>query len=177
MAKSASGGTGGKKTEIVTVRFDPKLKYLAEIAARKQRRPLSSFIEWVVEQSLEQVMLTDPRRGIDISVASAERTYRLWDLDDADRLARLALNHPELLTHEEQKLWKLIRENGYLWKGEYVGFPPQYTWDVREHSIIWDRLREYWPIFKAVAQGSKPIDDLPKWEKFNRVLPRYRRKT
>jgi hypothetical protein len=177
MAKSASGGAGGKKTEVVTVRFDPKLKYLAEIAARKQRRPLSNFIEWAVEHSLEQVMLTEPRRGTDISVASAERAYRLWNIEDADRLVRLAFHHPELLTLEEEKLWKLIRENGFLWRGDFLGQPPQWTWDVQERSIRWERLRECWPIFTAVAQGSKPIDDLPKWEKFNRALSRHLRKT
>ena len=60
---------------------------------------------------------------------------------------------------------KLIRENGLLWKGKYVGDPPQWTWQVQESSIILDRLRENWPILLAVANGSRPRTDLPTWEK------------
>ena len=41
----------------------------------------------------------------------------LWDVDDADRFAKLALRYPHLLTHEEQVRWKLIRETVMLWSG------------------------------------------------------------
>jgi predicted HicB family RNase H-like nuclease len=41
-----------RRSEVVTVRVDPKLKYLAELAARKQRRSLSRYVEWVIRQSL-----------------------------------------------------------------------------------------------------------------------------
>jgi hypothetical protein len=149
----------GKKSEVVTVRLDPKLKYLAELAARKHRRPLSSYIEWALEQSLSQVFLEEEGG---VSVANAERAHRLWDLDEPDRIVRLALNYPELLTHEEQMLWKLVRENGYLWHGRYA---PEWTWKVQESSILWDRLRESWPVFRAVANGTRPPMDLPAWNK------------
>ena len=45
---------GGKlaRSEVVTVRLDPRLRYLANLVARKQRRTLSSFIEWAIEESL-----------------------------------------------------------------------------------------------------------------------------
>src|SRR4051794_40960280 len=91
-----------RRSEIVTVRFDPKLKYLAELAARKHRRPLSSYIEWAVEQSLSQVVIQESRDGESLSVADAERTDALWDLDEPDRIIRLAIRYPDLLTHEEQ---------------------------------------------------------------------------
>ena len=97
----------GKKSEVVTVRLDPKLKYLAELAARKHRRPLSSYIEWAVEQSLSRVWLEEQPNGEGVSVADAERAQHLWDLDEPDRVVRLAINYPDLLTHEEQLVWKL----------------------------------------------------------------------
>jgi hypothetical protein len=158
-----------KKSEVVTVRFDPKLKYLAELAARKQRRPLSSYIEWAVEQSLARVELEESLGGEGVSVASAERAHHLWDLDDADRVVRLAFCYPDLLTHEEQTVWKLVRENGLLWRGEYAGDPPRWIWQVQESSMDWDRLREHWPAFREVAAGLRPRKDLPSWEK---VKPR-----
>ncbi|MFO1103043.1 MAG: hypothetical protein U1E20_09085 [Methylocystis sp.] len=170
MARRPSEGNSGKKSEIVTVRFDPKLKYLAELAARKQRRPLSSYIEWAVEQSLGQVVLEEDS-GESVSVASAERSHQLWDLDEPDRIVRLALHYPDLLTHEEQTLWKLIRENGLLWKGSYSGNPPVWSWKTQKSDLIWDRLREHWPTFRAVANGSKSRTELPTWQKTKPVQP------
>jgi hypothetical protein len=45
-------GGGGKlsRSETVTVRLDPKLRYLAELAARLHRRTLSSYIEWAIKR-------------------------------------------------------------------------------------------------------------------------------
>ena len=45
-AQKDRGGSKLNRTETVTIRLDPKLRYLTELAARKQRRTVSSFIEW-----------------------------------------------------------------------------------------------------------------------------------
>ena len=137
----------------------------SELAARKHRRPLSSYIEWAVEQSLSRVWLAEPYNDEGVSVADAERAHHLWDLDEPDRVVRLALSYPELLTHEEQLVWKLVRENGVVWKGRYSGAPKEWTWEVKEGSMIWDRLREHWLVFRAVASGSQSPASLPRWQK------------
>jgi hypothetical protein len=80
----------------------------------------------------------------------------LWDVSEADRFARLALRYPDLLTHSEQILWKLIRENAYLWKGR-----PDEAGDRTEANLIWERLREKWDLFNAVARGDEPKSKLP----------------
>ena len=41
------------------VRIEPRLRYGAELAARKQRRTLSSFMEEAIEEALERTSL-DP---------------------------------------------------------------------------------------------------------------------
>ena len=167
MAKRVRDEAGGKRSEIVTVRLDPKLKYLAELAARKQRRPLSSYIEWAVERSLAEVTLKEDSNGENLTVHDAERIHQLWDLDEPDRIIRLALYFPDLLTHDEQIVWKLVRGNGNIWKGRFSGSSPEleWSWEVKPETIIWDRLREYWPIFKAVAQGTQSPSALPTWQK------------
>jgi hypothetical protein len=166
MAKRVRDEAGGKRSEIVTVRFDPKLKYLSELAARKQRRPLSSYIEWAVERSLAEVQLKEDWNGEKITVNDAERIHQLWDLDEPDRIIRLALYFPDLLTHDEQIVWKLVRENGNIWKGRFSGSPDlEWRWEVKPETIIWQRLREYWPDFKAVAQGTQSASTLPIWQK------------
>jgi hypothetical protein len=158
--KPTAGRGGGKlsRSETVTVRLDPKLRYLAELAARKQRRTLSSFIEWAIEDTLARLPI---KEGDNWQTMLLSQSEVLWDVDDADRFAKLAFNYPELLTHEEQILWKLVRENSYVWRGRYTDYSSKWSWTVKEESLNFNRLRELWPLFNEVAAGEKPASALP----------------
>lgn len=86
-----SGGGKLNRTETVTVRLDPCLNYLAELAGRSQRRTKSSFIEWAVSQAIGDVF-------------SDKKATLLWRLTPAQRLEALYEWAPELLTFDEQCL-------------------------------------------------------------------------
>ncbi len=159
-----SKGRGGKlsRSETVTVRLDPKLRYLAELAALKHRRTLSSFIEWAIEDTLSRVKLKEGTGyNNDDGVTVADEAPTLWDVDDADRFAKLALHYPDLLTHEEQKRWKLIRENGFVWRGRYDS-GGEWEWRIDEGKLNFERLREQWENFCAVARGERDVSALPR---------------
>ena len=110
--KAKSGTT---RTEVFAMRLDPKLKYLAEIAARKQRRSLANFMEWAIELGLSN---TEIGGDSNERITVWDQSTKLWDVDEADRFATLAFLNPELMTYDEQVLWKLICETGYVWKGQ-----------------------------------------------------------
>jgi len=55
--KRAGGGSKLARTEIVQVRLDPKLRFAAELASKKHRKTLSSFIEWCVSESIHWVWM------------------------------------------------------------------------------------------------------------------------
>jgi hypothetical protein len=151
--KRKAGGSKLARSETVTVRLDPKLRYLAELAARHQRRTLSSYVEWAIEDSLRWI-------NLDSGTTLHQSAERLWDVDEPDRFVRLALSYEHMLTHEEQVIWKLIRENGYLWRGRYDA-NHRWTWQIRHESLIFERLRESWNKFVAVAKGEAAKDSLP----------------
>ena len=165
-------GGGGKlsRSETVTVRLDPKLRYLADLASRLHRRTLSSYVEWSIKEALDRVDLGLDVNGNRCTIGSEAED--LWDVDEADRFVKLALRYPHLLSHEEQVRWKLIRECGYLWRGRY-GPPPRQEWQwlVEDASLCFDRLRAKWDLFCAVADGEKPASELPKWPKEKPVAP------
>jgi len=156
---------GKRKTQIVTVRLDPRLKYLAELAARRQRRPLSSYIEWAIEESLAHVYPAPDPGQEPMPDTFKDMAGTLWDVDEPDRFVRLAIRYPDLLDHEEQRLWKLIRECGYLWKGAFRGSGDEWQWTVSDNSLIWERLRECWDVFSQVARGQADLSALPSWDK------------
>jgi hypothetical protein len=111
-------GAGGKlsRSEIITVRLDPKLRFAAELAARKQRRTLSSFVEWAIEEAVRNstVSMIDDTTG-----TVWQAMMQVWDVEEADRLVKLAINFPELLTFDEERLWKIISENPYFWDRDW----------------------------------------------------------
>jgi predicted transcriptional regulator len=91
-ANAKLGGGKLARSETVTVRLDPKLRYLAELAALKQRRTVSSFIEWAIEDTLSRECIQESAYGNDRGTTVADVASKLWDVDDADRFAKLALN-------------------------------------------------------------------------------------
>ncbi len=169
MTKKKKGG-GGKlsRSVTVTVRLDPKLRFAADLAARKQRRTVSSFIEWAVEEGITKVNI--PANQKHISKAGdyfAEKELPvndainfLWDIDEADRFINLVYLCPRLLTHEEEVLWKLIKTSGYFWKEKHQK-KGGWVWDLDKNNIHPQRFRKYWDVLKEVAAGELDISEIP----------------
>jgi hypothetical protein len=154
-----SKGGGGKlaRSETITVRLDPKLRFIAELSARKHRRTLSSFIEWAVEEAVGNVVLSDANSINPVTALQAMN--EVWDVDEPDRFVKMAFHYPNLLTHKEETLFKLISECGYLW--EKKNKDGNKFWDISPNSIIFERLREFWEVFQGVADGRLPKERLP----------------
>lgn len=151
-------GGGGKltRTETVTVRLDPKLRYLAELAARKQRRTLSSYIEWAIEDSLKSVTLYQGGEyDGDYPKTVGDEVGRLWDVDQAERFVRLAIAYPELMTHEEQEIWKLLQDSQVLQPAQSRR-NGRVTWDIAvlEDQVFAD-VRLYWPSLMTAYEDAK----------------------
>jgi len=140
------------KSEIVTLRLDPKTKFGLELLSRKQYRTLSSVVEWAINDALR-----NEEEGIGDLDA-------IWDIDDADRLIKLALYKPNLLNYEEQVIWKTVRENAYFWRGAFDK-NDEWAWTCTIHSVLYDRVREYYPKIISVAKGELPPTVLPTWLK------------
>lgn len=153
---------GATRTEVFAMRLDPKLKYLAEIAARKQRRSLANFMEWAIELGLKN---TDLDHGQQYATSVWDKSGALWDVDEADRFAKLAFTTPELMTYDEQILWKVICETGHIWKGRHDK-DGDWQWSVDDaRNLVLERLRQYWDDFKKVASGEADRSILPKTSK------------
>lgn len=99
------------RTENVSVRLDPKVYYLASIAAREhQSGSLSGFIEWALKRTMRDAaaMQNEPMPGSWPAEPLPLWGESLWDVDEADRFYNLATIKPGLLTVAEQRLWKLF---------------------------------------------------------------------
>ncbi len=149
MAETKGRGRGGKlvRSEVVQVRLDPKLRFAAELAAGKERRTLSSFIEWAVGQAVGNVALFVE---LNDTVSAADVADAVWDPDDADRCINLARRFPGLLTHDEMRRWKFIKETRILWR------------EVSGLSVNWEPnlplIRAAWGLITQHIASREPFD-------------------
>ena len=157
--KERKGG-GGKlsRTETVTVRFDPKLRFALELASRRQRRTVSSFIEWAVDQAVRQEKLF-PEKSSSLTIHDA--TERIWDVEDSERFVNLANHHPHLLTHEEEVLWKLIKTMSFLWLSPESLASDEKEWEKKLNKLDFIRLRGVWKDLNKAARGEISDKDIP----------------
>lgn len=101
-----------KRTEMVSVRLNPKLRYAAEIAARSQHRTVSSLIETAVAAYLPTLSVAEPADEEDERpIKLMKLVESVWDPDPSDRFVTLAENYRWLLDNEEEHRWKAIREH------------------------------------------------------------------
>lgn len=166
--KKVKSGGGGKlsRSEVVTIRLNPRLRYLTEIAARSQRRTVSSFIEWAIEQSLDNVELPAFRDHPEVppsSTSVAKEARTLWNVHESIRFVDLAMRYPHLLTHPEQVLWQLIQDSGLMIDAVRELGPDEIFVDYPcLLDFVYPTLRKHWQLFNDIADGNEPESKLPK---------------
>lgn len=139
--KKRKAGPKLAKTENVQVRLNPLLKWKAELGARMHRQPLSAFLEWCVVHSLPDVVTP---QGDPVDVVGDTT----WDMEPADRLIRLAMGFPELLTYPESEIWKYVKETLAFWDDEH------------ERTVLkLDLVRACWPKLEAIPAGVLPSQE------------------
>jgi hypothetical protein len=84
---------------------DGLIRFSAELAARKHRRTLSSFIEWATQEALNKTFIGGKSNETAAFVAG-----KVWDISEGRRFVNLATKYPEMLTHDEEVLWRFIED-------------------------------------------------------------------
>jgi len=136
-----------QKTEVVGVRLDPKLKYLAELGARIQRRTLSSYIEWAVQASLGYVYPPNSNKSL------MDMSETLWHVSEKARLVKLGIYYPSLLTFEEQVVWDAALLIGAITKEVSDAEEVLIDYDADKLHAAWEDLWKY-------AKNEMTIEDL-----------------
>jgi hypothetical protein len=144
------------RTDMLSLRLDPKLRFAAVLAAAIEHRSVSGFIEAAIEQAIKQVDVpqSDAEPGKD-RLTLDQLVHEVWDVDEADRFLKLAFRYPHLLSLTEQRLYKLLRENDYLWRSEVR------TGRNSLEDVHLPRMRKHWDTFKRVVLDELPESALP----------------
>ncbi|WP_458729892.1 hypothetical protein [Pseudomonas brenneri] len=106
---------GARKTETLTLRLDPKIKYTIELMARIKRQSITSVIEAAIESAAfdldTPVLIEGKRETWSLSNAVSE----FYTTDEAAKFINLCAFMPELLNYEEQRIWETIKATPEFW--------------------------------------------------------------
>lgn len=130
------------KGRFVTVAFDEKTRFQIEMAARKERRTVSSLINEAVHNYIPKMTYAEFGKYIPLT----ELVDEIWSPIASTRFALHADRLPSTLTFEEQILWQLIQEDDSLWRtgprGEQISRDGNAKNGIK-HEILrsrWDEL-------------------------------------
>jgi predicted transcriptional regulator len=103
---------GTQKTEALSIRIDPRLRFGLELVARNQRRSVTGVVEWAIESYLNEQQIDRLNQH---SQTFADVTRQAWSDNEVERLANLGTQFPELMTYEESRMWRVISQTTILW--------------------------------------------------------------
>lgn len=150
--KTTASGGFNPKTDVLTLRLSPKLKYGLELLSRKQHRNISSTVTWAIEQAInnsEDGLRKNMSKGLKVAEPK-QMLDVLWDINEADRLVKLAIHWPELMDFFDEIMVRGIKDKGWGWpeKGDSAT----------------EKMRQMWPdiLFgtddSILYSGKLPVD-------------------
>lgn len=157
------------RSEVMSVRFDSKLMLATRLAAARERRSITSYIEWAVEQANRLVHVSHhwdaaPSNAVDTAppkpISAMDVAEAVWEPDEAKRLMHLATMYPELLSHEEEVLWELIWNNTAFSRPR----PKESGVSLFDPAVYvdWDAVHQHWDLLRRVAAGHSSRSELPR---------------
>lgn len=144
---AAKRGSKLNKSESVQVRFDPKLKMAAELLAARERRTLSSLVEWAMERTVKEIPVATNMDGHPTS--AWQIANECWDEDQCHRIFKISEHYCDLLTYEERHLLKIMEDLHKIETSmaetddvEYLHFDLVDIW-LKSMSKIWPSILEF----------------------------------
>lgn len=122
--------TSPKKTDALTLRLSPKVKYLIELCSRNDRTTITGVIEGAVHLLSAQRRVSAKDREMSLGAAAEF----CWSPDECERIVNLMLFLPQLMTHEESCIHAVIWDAGEIFLNQYP-VNGQQDYDYRSHWV------------------------------------------
>jgi hypothetical protein len=156
----------GSKTESLSLRLDPKTKFLLEFVGRINGQTLTTVVERAIRTSCDQV-------GIPAVAGGPKCNWQyFWDIEEGIRTLKL-LGSPHYPTNsEEEQLKDFVGSHHEFFFRSVNNLDPQRTYvqllwpKVETYLQIWDNKRQsdYWAAGNAMVQDLRAAKvQPPQW--------------
>lgn len=131
-------GRKSQKSEVITIRMSPALKFGAEFASQVLGKNKTEFISDAIKQKMAESEL-EGRSVEDIA-------RELWDLDGAVRLAKTAFAYPAYLPPALKLCWRVVEYCPYFWRSieREEGGVARVAWETKPDWLVERNLSEQW---------------------------------
>jgi hypothetical protein len=133
------------RTNVITLRVTPKVRFGLELLAHERSETLTQVVTWAVES-----MFGTEHIGLLRYAAGESRATRVldrvWSPDEHERVVRLGVYFPELMSDRQTYLWTRVLENGRYWAG---GKPPR---KPALDKVNWPALAKDWAELTRAAE-------------------------
>lgn len=112
---------GARKTEALTLRLDPKVRFLIDLLARQKRQSITGVIESAIETYATnfhiEADLWSEEDGEEKTqtVSMYKLSKELYCTDDSFRFMMLVWHCPRLLSYEELRIKETIYSSKFFW--------------------------------------------------------------
>lgn len=100
---------GARKTESLTLRMDPKIKFLIEVISRVRRQSITGVVEAAMEETAFDLEVPYFDEGKVEAHALGAIFSEIWSTDESELFINMCFHLPTLMTYEEQRLWETIK--------------------------------------------------------------------
>lgn len=111
--KSASN----PRSDLVAIRITPKMRFGLELLAKQYDRTLTDTVILAINNFFgteKAGLFLEPQVGYDRPVNVLDI---VWSPQEHERFALVAIYYPELLSDNEDYLWRVIKRSDKYWKG------------------------------------------------------------
>jgi predicted transcriptional regulator len=135
----SKGTQNSRKTESVTVRLDPKVRFALELLSRVEHRSVTGVVQAALESRFRNATIDGEEDGQTVQdfVGSVYRT------DEVERFVIMADRAPQLLDFEERRLWESILATSDLWENTNGGRRRLQDLDIALLKLNWAGIKEF----------------------------------
>ncbi len=134
------------RTNVVTLRVTPQMRFGLELLAQERGETLTEVVTWAVSEMFgtEQVGLLRFATGESMATRVLDR---VWSPHEHERVVRLGMYFPELMSARQRHLWSRVRESRKYWKSGSAPSHPE------PDDVDWSVLARDWPGLTRAAEG------------------------
>ncbi len=122
------------KTETLSLRLDPRTKFILEFIARLRGQSITTVVERAIWNAADNAKVGDEQFG-------AARTWRdFWDYNEPIRFLKLVSDQDVPNSFEEEEILRFVEEHA-----DIFGFNRKSTpiVDIKRANVLWPRINEF----------------------------------
>lgn len=126
--------TRGGKTETLTIRLDPKTRFILEYLSRLKGQNITTVVERAIVAAANQETVEDPAWP-----EQPDGWQQFWDISDGVRALRIAARPEFYPTYEEERRLRFSQEHWpfFFTSEKYSRFLNHYI------DVLWPRIDEF----------------------------------